>query len=327
MSSSRRSQGSSPVWTLAHVAPWPVWWLGCLFWIPALSAAVASRTGCSFSRTNGRRPMFSFLSMEPAAGEWLEQCRAHAQLAVERDRCVPDFTVTVRGAIERKFSDVQAQLPKDEAGASDFVFELPQEEVRVIVHVDSAVPAYLKRNAVSRVSGTWHLFSRNAVDWLAISSVLCGDLRQECYHRVPAGPLDPYPPEPGDTPRLGLNHDAVPAVITVQPGALALIAASKFVAASITSRSPCRRRHCNPWPTRPTRVCCSSACAGRADPSATARRCTFWSFVGHHPAVLHGSRRVECTMACRSCCIRIPSSMRSQDNDRCGASCIATSLG
>ena len=77
---------------------------------------------------------------------------------------MPDFTVTVRGAVGRKFSDVQAQLLDYEADARDFVFELPQEEVGVVVHVGSAAPAFLKRNAVSQVSGTWNLLSRNAGD-------------------------------------------------------------------------------------------------------------------------------------------------------------------
>ena len=112
--------------------------------------------------------------MERRAGEGLEQCRANAQLAVERDRCVPDFTVTVRGAVGRKFSDVQAQLLDYEADAKDFVFELPQEEVGVVVHVGSAVPAYLKRNAVIPVSGMWHLFSRNAVDRQKLTGLRVG---------------------------------------------------------------------------------------------------------------------------------------------------------
>jgi len=102
--------------------------------------------------------------VERRAGERLEQSRANAQLALERDHCVPDFTVTVRGAVGRKFSDVQAQLLDYEADARDFVFELPQEEVGVVVHVGSAAPAFLKRNAVSQVSGTWNLLSRNAGD-------------------------------------------------------------------------------------------------------------------------------------------------------------------
>jgi hypothetical protein len=59
---------------------------------------------------------------------------------------------------------VQAQLLDYEARAEDFAFELPQEEVGVVVHVGPVVPAYQKRNAVIEVSGTWHLFSRNAVD-------------------------------------------------------------------------------------------------------------------------------------------------------------------
>jgi len=248
--------------------------------------------------------MFSLLSMEPGAGEWLEQCRAHAQLAVERDRRVPDFTVTVRGAIERKFSDVQAQLPKYEAGASDFVFELPQEEVRVIVHVDPAGPAYLKRNAVSRVSGTSHLFSRNAVDWLAISSVLCGDLRQECYHRVPAfagshhGAARHARADCGVEIRRGVGHRLV-----AMPSE-ALQSVADTANQGLLQFGMRRARQ----------------------PSGHSKELYFWSFVvatccsPWEPAC-------RCTMACRSCCIRIPSSMRSQDNDRCGASCIAASLG
>jgi hypothetical protein len=103
------------------------------------------------------------LSVDRRAGERLEQCRADAQLAIERDRCLPDFTVTTERAVGRKFSDVQAQLLDYEADATDFVFELPQEEVGVVVHVGSAVPACSKRNAANQVSRKVHLLSRNAV--------------------------------------------------------------------------------------------------------------------------------------------------------------------
>ena len=126
--------------------------------VPAYRGKKSSAQWTS-SRSDG-----SALSVDRRAGEWLEQCRANAQLAVERDRCLPDFTVTTRRAVGRKFSDVQAQLLDYEADARDFVFELPQEEVGVVVHVGSAVPACLKRNAAIQVSGAWHLLSRNAVE-------------------------------------------------------------------------------------------------------------------------------------------------------------------
>jgi hypothetical protein len=73
-------------------------------------------------------------SVERGAGERLEQCRANAQLAVERDRCLPDFTVSVTRAVRHKFSDVHAQLLDYEAGARDFVFKLPQEAGGLVVH-------------------------------------------------------------------------------------------------------------------------------------------------------------------------------------------------
>ena len=82
----------------------------------------------------------------------------------DRARSLPaGFHGDHQKSVERKFSDLQAQLLDYEADARDFVFELPQEEVGVVVHVGSAVPACSKRNAANQVSRNVHLLSRNAV--------------------------------------------------------------------------------------------------------------------------------------------------------------------